>query len=70
MAANLSGESETKLQELNEFLKTHDYLSGDLPGAEDNRVFNTISGGIPSKEKYPEVHFWYAVISVFAPHVR
>jgi hypothetical protein len=44
--AHLSGETEEKLVELNEFLKTNNYINGDHPFAEDARVFATIKGTV------------------------
>lgn len=39
--ANLTVEN---LTEVNEFLAKHNYVNGDLPGADDVRLFNGLKG--------------------------
>lgn len=34
------------LPEINEFLAKHNYVNGDLPGADDVRIFNELKGRI------------------------
>lgn len=72
--ANLTVEN---LTEVNEFLAKHNYVNGDLPGADDVRLFNGLKGRIsilwnlvPPKDKFPEVYFWYLLLSSFTPAVR
>ncbi|CAK60046.1 unnamed protein product (macronuclear) [Paramecium tetraurelia] len=57
------------LAQVNEFLSNNNYLNGDLPGADDVRIFNALKG-VPPKDQFPEVYFWYLLLSSFTPAVR
>ncbi|CAD8203223.1 unnamed protein product [Paramecium pentaurelia] len=57
------------LGQVNEFLSTNNYLNGDLPGADDVRIFNALKG-VPPKDQFPEVYFWYLLLNSFTPAVR
>ncbi|CAD8110623.1 unnamed protein product [Paramecium sonneborni] len=57
------------LGQVNDFLATTNYLNGDLPGADDVRIFNGLKG-VPPKDQFPEVYFWFLLLNSFTPAVR
>lgn len=56
--SHLNTSTAEKLKELDTFLASHDYISGDHPGHDDARVFATLSG-YPDKALYPNVFYWF-----------
>mmetsp|Transcript_87241 Transcript_87241/g.121049 ORF Transcript_87241/g.121049 Transcript_87241/m.121049 type:complete len:218 (+) Transcript_87241:65-718(+) len=71
--SKFSIENDTKLSEIETHLANNAYLSaGPLPDAEDAKVALALIKNdpeVPSKEKYPNLYFWYANIRVLAPPV-
>ncbi|CAD8189659.1 unnamed protein product [Paramecium pentaurelia] len=54
---------------INEYLANTNYLNGDLPGADDVRIFNALKG-VPPKNQFPEIYFWYLLLNSFTPAIR
>lgn len=67
--SHLGTETPEKMKELNAFLATNNYVNGDLPGADDVRIFDALKS-LPNKAESPEVHHWYLIIQAFAPQIR
>ncbi len=62
-------DTEAGLAQLEQHLATNNYVSGgDLPNAADATTFFAIKA-TPSKEKTPNVFFWYQNLRVFNPVV-
>jgi len=62
-------DTEAGLNQLEQHLATNNYVSGgDLPNAADAQTFFAIKA-TPSKEKTPNVFFWYQNLRVFNPVV-
>ncbi|KAM3147876.1 hypothetical protein pb186bvf_000204 [Paramecium bursaria] len=67
--AHFQVDTPENLKALNEYLATNNYVNGDLPGADDVRLFNALKAA-PAKDQYVEVYFWYSLLSTFTPQVR
>ncbi|CAD8201732.1 unnamed protein product [Paramecium octaurelia] len=58
-----------KLAYVNEHLAANNYLNGNHPGADDARFFETLNG-VPPKNQFPEIYFWYLHLNLFTPAAR
>jgi len=62
--------NEEGLTKLEQHLSTNNYVSGgDLPNAEDARVFFELKDTAPNKEKFPNLYFWFQNLRIFNPVV-
>ena len=63
-------QTEEGLNAIEKHLSEHAYVSGgDLPNAEDARIFFDLKDTAPNKEKHPNLYFWYQNLRVFSPVV-
>ena len=65
-----STKTEQKIQEIEKFLDSNNYLSGGVhPNFIDIEIFNEFTA-VPDFEKYPNLFHWYGFLYNFTPAVR
>lgn len=65
MTTEFSVENPTKIMEIESFLATNAYLSGQsLPGSEDARILGLLTEA-PDRSKYPNFFSWWWNLSPF-----
>eukprot|EP00359_Climacostomum_virens_P005829 CAMPEP_0204902808 /NCGR_PEP_ID=MMETSP1397-20131031/3883_1 /ASSEMBLY_ACC=CAM_ASM_000891 /TAXON_ID=49980 /ORGANISM="Climacostomum Climacostomum virens, Strain Stock W-24" /LENGTH=273 /DNA_ID=CAMNT_0052071363 /DNA_START=296 /DNA_END=1117 /DNA_ORIENTATION=+ len=57
------------LAQLETSLHEHQFLGGDLPSAQDKKVFAQL-GAAPDKQTHPNLWAWYTLIAQFSDDVR